>query len=142
MGPMQTKKGYTEPLSTNDYRGDWEDEDPMQYGSWEDEDPIHFMRLVKKTRRSKMPPSLGGEVAKERSGQKGKVDVNKKGRDCPVVGKGPRAKTEEHAAAKIQKVAEQQRDPDGEVAKERSEQKGKAATNKMGKDCPVVGKGP
>merc|ERR1712194_22110 len=81
-----------------------------------------------------------GEV-KERSGEKGKAAVIKKDKDLPAVETERTAKIEEHAvAAKIQKAAEKQMVPCGEVAKERSGEKGKAAVNKKDKDLPAVGK--
>merc|ERR1712194_233741 len=50
-------------------------------------------------------------------------------------------KTQEHAAAaKIQKTAEKQRVPGGEVAEERSEKVDKTATKKTKKGRPAVGK--
>merc|ERR1712194_947985 len=87
-----------------------------------------------RNKKKHMRPVLGGEFAMERSGEKGMAVVNKKGSDIPVVGKERKAKTEEHAAAaKIEKAADKQRVPVGEVAKERSGQKGKAPVNKKDK---------
>merc|ERR1712194_155020 len=92
-------------------------------------------------KKKQMRPSLAGQVAKERSGQKGMVVVNNEGTPIPVVGKELTGKTQEHAAAvNIQNTAEKQRVPGGEVAEERSEKVGKTAKKKHKKGRPVVGK--
>merc|ERR1712085_111406 len=83
----------------------------------------------------------GGEVAKERSETKGQTATKNKKKGRPAVGKQLTGKTQEHAAAaKIQKAAEEQRVPGGEVAEERSETKGQTATKNKNKGRPAVGK--
>merc|ERR1712194_919477 len=94
-----------------------------------------------RNKKKHMRPVFGGESATERSGEKGMAFVNKKDKDIPAAGKERTAKTEEHtAAAKIEKSAEKQRVPGGEVANERSGHKGRTAVNKKDEDIPALGK--
>merc|ERR1712194_491002 len=52
-----------------------------------------------RNKKKHMRPVLGGESATKRSGEKGMVFVNKKGKDIPVVGKELKANTVANAAA-------------------------------------------
>merc|ERR1712194_827096 len=107
----------------------------------EKEDEAATNTQGRRHKKKQMRPGLAGQVAKERSGQKGVVVVNNEGTPIPIVGKELTGKTQEHAAAaKIQKTAEKQRDPSGEVAEERSENIGKRVRIKKKKGRPAVGK--
>merc|ERR1712194_419070 len=157
--PMQTKKSYTEPLSTNDHRDDREDEDPMQYGSWEDEAPIHLKVSMKDNLDVRKDEGPGSRMNRARAKTLSKTEPRQK--DAPAQTSAPNnndtnklekhTKVKTHAKENMDKAAtntqgirnkKKHMRPvlGGEFATERSREKGTVVVDKKGSDIPVVGK--